>query len=66
MEPLSKSQQTLRGRSVLDMSVEQLRDWLAACSKMELWVKPAKARRAWRLGLREAIAELDRRGEATR
>lgn len=44
-EPLSKSQQALRGRKLCDMSVERLKDWIDACDKMELWVGYAKARR---------------------
>jgi len=60
-EPLSKSQQQLRGRNVIDMTVAQLRDWIDACDKMELWVKANKARRTWTRGRREAEAELKRR-----
>jgi hypothetical protein len=60
-EPLTKSQQSLRGRDVSDMSIEQLREWIDACTKMELWVKPAKARRSWKLGRECAIAELEKR-----
>ena len=43
-EPLSKSQTELQGQDLGDMTVEQLFDWLDACSKMERWVKPQKAR----------------------
>ena len=60
-EPLSKSQQQLRGRKILVMSVEQLRDWIDACDKMEAWVDAAKARREWRLSGIEATEELERR-----
>ena len=43
------------------MSDAQLRDWLSACEKMELHVKPAKARRSWKSAGREVEAELQRR-----
>jgi len=61
-EPLTKSQRKLRGRKIADMTVEQLKDWIAACDKMERWIKKAaNARRAWKLSGQEAQAELDRR-----
>jgi len=60
-EPLTKSQQKLRGRKIVDMSNDQLKGWIAACGKMELWVKPAKPRRAWKKSGQEAMAELERR-----
>ena len=60
-EPLSKSQQALRGRKLCDMSVEQLKDWIDACDKMELWVGYAKARRGWRKSGIEAENELKKR-----
>lgn len=62
-EPLTKSQRELRGRSVGDMSIEQLRDWIDACTKMENWVGFKKSRRDWRLSREEASAELVRREE---
>ena len=62
-EPLTKSQQNLRGTNIGDMSIEQLRDWIDACSKMENWVGGKKARRDWRLSREEASAELFRREE---
>ena len=61
-EPLSKSQTELQGQNLGDMSVEQLFDWLDACSKMERWVKPQKARRTWHQGRIETLRELSRRG----
>ncbi|MBI1314554.1 hypothetical protein GC176_24945 [bacterium] len=61
LEPLSNSQQQLRGRKVQDMTVDQLADWIDACFKMERWVKGNKARRSWKLGGEEAKAELERR-----
>ncbi len=60
-DPLTKSQQALRGKRVPDMTDAQLRDWLEACAKMELHVKPAKARRSWRSSAQEAEAELQKR-----
>jgi hypothetical protein len=60
-EPLTKSQQKLRGRKVTDMNIDQLIDWISACDKMELWVKPAKARRSWKEGAQKARCELERR-----
>lgn len=60
-EPLSKSQQKLRGREICDMTDEQLRDWIDACLKMEQWVGAAKARRGWRLSGIKAEQELERR-----
>lgn len=61
-EPLTKTQQELRGRSVSDMSLGQLRDWIDVCKKMENWVGYNKARRGWRQCREEALAELSRRG----
>ena len=61
--PLSASQQSLRGRSVQNMTVDQLRDWIDACCKMENWVKFAKARRGWRQSGQDAQEELQRRPE---
>ena len=60
-EPLTKSQQQLRGRKLADMTDEQLRDWIDACGKMEHWLSAAKARRGWRLSGIEAEDELQRR-----
>ena len=46
------------------MSVDQLRDWIAACDAVEAWKgTPAKTRRDWKRGSAEAVAELMRRGE---
>ena len=59
--PLSKTQQRLRGRKIADMTDDQLRDWIDACSRMEEWVKPPKARRSWKSAGQEAMAELERR-----
>jgi hypothetical protein len=58
-EPLTKTQQSLRGRKIVDN--EQLRDWIEACEKMEKWVGYAKARRSWRLSGIEASDELEHR-----
>lgn len=59
--PLSKSEEQLRGRKKADMTVEQLLDWIEACSKMELSVKANKGRRSWRKSREEARAELAKR-----
>jgi hypothetical protein len=60
--PLTKSQQALRGRDVRDLSIEQLHAWIDACTKMEHSVEFKKARRSWKRGREEALAELARRG----
>ena len=60
-EPLSKTQQRLRGRKICDMTDEQLRDWIDACEKMNKWLGAAKARRGWRLSGIKAEEELRRR-----
>jgi hypothetical protein len=59
---LTRSQQSLRGKNIRDMTAEELRDWLEACEKMEIHVKPAKARRAWKSSGAAVRAELERRG----
>ena len=63
-EPLTKSQQRLRGRKIVDMTDDQLRDWIDACDEMEAWVGAAKARRSWRASGIDAQAELDQRNAA--
>jgi hypothetical protein len=40
------------------MTVAQLRDWIDACNKMEIWTKYAKSRRGWKKGREAAQAEL--------
>jgi hypothetical protein len=55
-QPLTKSQQLLRGKRVADMNEDELRDWIDACNKMENWVKHKKARRSWTAS-REAAEE---------
>jgi len=65
LPPLSRSQSSLRGKKIVDMSVVQLRDWVAACDAVEIWKHtPAKTRRGWKRSRAEAIAELARRGES--
>jgi hypothetical protein len=44
------------------MTVDELRDWINACDKMETWTKFAKARRSWKLARESAFDELARRG----
>ena len=61
-QPLTKSQQKLKGRKVTDMTVEQLKDWIEACEKMERWIARAgKARREWKRSGQEAQTELEGR-----
>jgi hypothetical protein len=60
-EPLTKSQQRLRGRKVQDMSVDELNDWISACDRMEVWVSHNKARRSWNVAREDAQEELARR-----
>ncbi len=60
-DPLTRSQQRLRGREVADMSDAQLDDWVDACTKMELHIKHPKARRSWKEGRHDALAEIERR-----
>jgi hypothetical protein len=65
-QPLSKSQESLRGKKIVDMSVSELKDWVAACDAIEVWKHtPSKTRRGWKRSREEAIAELARRGEST-
>jgi hypothetical protein len=64
-EPLTKSQQSLRGRKISDMTIDQLQDWIAACEKMEQWIGHAKARREWRISGIEAENELERRNSGS-
>jgi len=59
--PLTRSQQALRGRKICDMSIDQLRDWIDACNKMERHVIYNKGRRSWTRSRSEAEAELERR-----
>ena len=59
--PLSDEQEALRGRKRPDMTDAQLRLWIDACNKMELWVKHAKGRRTWVRARRDAEEELARR-----
>jgi hypothetical protein len=61
-QPLSKSQQKLRGRKIVDMSDTQLADWIVACHSMEAWPRiDAKARRGWKASRLEAEGEVERR-----
>lgn len=60
-EPLSKSQQKLRGREIRVMTDDQLVEWVHACRAMEKWVNHAKARRSWKHSGQEAEAEIERR-----
>ncbi len=60
-EPLSKSQQRLRGRKLVEMTDDELLEWIDACEKMERGVSAAKARRSWKQSGQNAHEELKRR-----
>ena len=61
-EPLSKTQQMLRGRRLAEMTNDQLLDWIDACNRMEEWKHtPSKSRQKWKLSNQAAKGELDRR-----
>ncbi len=45
---LTKQQQALRGKKVIDMTNAELVLWIDACDLMERTVKPNKARRSSR------------------
>lgn len=60
--PLTKSQERLRGIKCTDMTDQQLVDWIDACNRMEtVRNMPAKARSSWKEGREEAIAEMEKR-----
>ncbi|MEO9885281.1 MAG: hypothetical protein ABJR05_06725 [Balneola sp.] len=60
--PLSKTQERLRGEKASDMTDEQLLDWIDACDKMEKAKKmPPKARRSWKESRQEAFDEIEKR-----
>jgi len=65
-QPLTRSQHLLRGRKIADMTVDQLREWIDACNKMETWVKDGKSRRSWTRSRAEAEAMLEIRIAPTR
>jgi hypothetical protein len=57
--PLTKTQEALRGRKINDMTDGQLRQWIDACDRMEKWKHtPAKARRGWKASGARAEAQL--------
>ena len=61
IEPLTKSQQKLRGCKIADMAIYEIHDWIAACKRMELWAQDPKARSIWKTAGQEATLELERR-----
>lgn len=61
--PLTKQQENLRGKKVIDMTNEELEIWINACDKMENWVKHNKARRSWTTSRDEAELELEQRNQ---
>lgn len=64
--PLSKYQQTLKGKRPSDMTVDQLQEWIDACGIMEDWVKAPPARGAWTRSRKDAELELARRATKPR
>ena len=60
-EPLTESQQKLRGRQISEMAIYQLHDWIAACKRMGLWAKTYEERTAWKESGQQAVTELERR-----
>jgi hypothetical protein len=59
--PLTKAQEALRGRQIADMTEQQLRLWIDACDRMEVWSHtPAKARRGWKRSREVAADALQR------
>ncbi len=61
MDPLTKSQQALRGLALCDMSIAQLRDWIAACEQMDQMANHKKAPRGWQKSRELAVKELESR-----
>jgi len=58
---LSKQQEKLRGKKIIDMTNDELIIWLKACVIMENQVKGNKARRSWTSSYVEAELELEKR-----
>ena len=44
---LTKQEEKLRGKKVIDMTISELKIWINACNKMERLVKANKVRRNW-------------------
>jgi len=59
--PLTKKQEKLRGKKVIDMTDDELRSWINACDRMESQIKYNKARRSWTQSREEAEDELIKR-----
>jgi hypothetical protein len=60
-EPLTESQQSLRGHQIADMAIYQLHDWILACRRMEVWAQSAQDRTTWKTCGQEVVTELERR-----
>jgi hypothetical protein len=60
-EPLTESQQRLRGYKISNMAIYQLHDWISACRRMAHWAKSAQDRTIWKTSGQEALTELERR-----
>lgn len=54
-----------RASDLVQMTIEQLKEYATHCERMEFTVKPKKARHAWRLIKELVIQELKQRGERT-
>jgi hypothetical protein len=52
-----------RGRRLADLTDRELKMWLDACERMELWVRFAKARRTWKRSRVAALEEQAKRRE---
>jgi hypothetical protein len=61
--PLSREQEALRGRRLVDLTDRELELWLDACERMEHWVRFAKARRTWKRSRDAALQEQAKRRE---
>ncbi len=59
--PLTKQQEKLRGKKIVDMTNAELHSWINACDRMETYVKGNKARRSWTKSRDEAENEMQSR-----
>ena len=58
--PLTKEQEQLRGKKIVDLSTEELGIWIDACERMEKWVTDNKPRRSWTKSREKAEHELNK------
>ncbi|MFD0843576.1 hypothetical protein ACFQ1F_08545 [Flaviramulus multivorans] len=59
--PLTKQQEKLRGKKIVDLTDAELLLWINACDKMENWVGGNKARRSWTSSRQDAVDEIEKR-----